>query len=88
MITLEKIKEFEAYHGYYDGFYIQKASTKTNLTTDDEWQLMNNLLQDIKLANKKLVTTEYLERLEQRLKQHFDNQESISYFQRLADQKW
>lgn len=88
MITKEKIKEFEDYHGYYDGFYIQKVKNKTNLTSDDEWYLMDELLQDFKLVRKGLTSKEFSDRLQNRLKENFDNQESIEYFQRLADQEW
>jgi hypothetical protein len=41
MITIEKIKEYEKYHGYYEGFYIQKVKRKTNLLSDEEWAVLD-----------------------------------------------
>ncbi len=87
MINIEKVKEFEEYRGFYDGFYIQKVKNKTNLTSDDEWHLMGQLLQDLQLLKKGLLSKEYSECLENSLKNNFANQESIDYFQDLANKK-
>lgn len=55
MITIDKLKEYEEYHGFYDGFYQQKVKNNTNLTSDDEWYLINDLIQDVRLVKKSLA---------------------------------
>ena len=88
MITIEKLKEYEEYRGYYDGFYIQKVKNNTNITSDEEWHLLDELLQDLKLSKKGLVSKEFSERLEQRLVDTLDSQESIDYIQKLVNEEW
>lgn len=52
MITIEKLKEYESFHGYYDGFYTQKVKKGTNVTNSEEWVLIEGLLQDIRLVKR------------------------------------
>lgn len=77
MITIEKLKEYEEYDGYYDGFYIQKVKNGTNITSDDEWYLIGNLIQDIRLIKKGLASKEFARNLEMKLQEHCDNENTI-----------
>jgi hypothetical protein len=88
MITIEKLNEYEKYHGYYDGFYMQKVKNGTNITTNDEWRLIGDLLQDIWITRNKLASNEFSEKLNERLKKNCDSKETINKFLSLSNNKW
>lgn len=73
MITLEKLKEYEEYHGYYDGFYIQKVKKGINITSDDEWYLIKDLIQDLLLIKKEVASKEFAENVYERLHDNCNN---------------
>lgn len=84
MITFEKLQEYREYDGYYDGFYMQKVKKHTNLTTDEEWHLITMLMQDIELVLKSLTSEDFKEKLEKKLAEACDNQETIVEFKKIA----
>jgi hypothetical protein len=88
MITITKLKEYEQYQGFYDGFYLQKVKKGLNITSDDEWYLMRDLIQDLKLVNKNLASKEYEENLNKKLKENCDNEETITQLKKLAEEEW
>lgn len=88
MITIEKLKEYEKYHGYYDGFYMQKVKKGTNITSDDEWHLIENLIQDIRLIKKELASKEFAKNLETKLQENCDNEETIKWIIDLTEKEW
>lgn len=85
MITLEKLKEFEHYKGYYDGFYMQKVKRAINLNSDDDWNLIDNLIQDIYLIKKNIASKEYEARIMNTLIKVSDSEETVHYFLNLAN---
>jgi tRNA U34 2-thiouridine synthase MnmA/TrmU len=87
MITITKLKEYEEHHGVYDAFYLQKVKNGTNIISDEEWFLVDVLLQDMRLVNKKLTSTEFSENLVRRLKESFSNEETINYFKTLGNKE-
>nr|WP_199081400.1 hypothetical protein [Pedobacter sp. ASV19] len=88
MILIEKLKEFADYHGYYDGFYTQKVKNKTNLNTDLEWQLIEELLQDQRLVDKGLASDEFESKLNKRLMDNFEDLNTIQHFKIMANESW
>lgn len=88
MITLLKLKEYEEYHGYYDGFYMQKIRNGTNLTSNDEWFLISSLVQDIRLTQQGLVSKEFAEQLTRKLKESCDSEETINRLKSIVDNDW
>jgi hypothetical protein len=84
MITIEKLVEYESYRGYYDGFYIQKVKNKINLTSDEEWYLIENLIQDIRLVKRNLASSSFAETLEIKLKSVCENIETVEFFKRMC----
>ena len=77
MITIDKLKEYETYHGYYDGFYAQKVKQGINITSDDEWVLIGNLVQDIGLVKKGLTSKEFAKNLDMKLQEYCDSEDTI-----------
>ena len=88
MITIKKLEEYEEYHGYYDGFYMQRVRNGTNITNDDEWYLISNLIQDMRLVNKGITSKKFSDNLHNSLKENCNNQETISKLEQLANEKW
>jgi hypothetical protein len=88
MITLEKLKEYEEFRGFYDGFYIQKIKRGKNITTGDEWNLITSLAQDIRFEQKKLASETFIKALNNKLGQICDNYETIEYLRGIAAKGW
>lgn len=88
MITILKLNEYEKYHGYYDGFYIQKVKQGTQETTDEEWFLISNFIQDIRLVDKGLTSKEFSENLKKRLKENCDDNDTIDLLEKLSKENW
>lgn len=84
MITIEKLQEYKDHGGYYDGFYMQKVKKHINLTTDEEWQLITVLIQDLELVLKSLASKEFEERVEKKLMDVCDDPETVNEFRKLA----
>lgn len=88
MITIEKLKEYEEYQGYYDGFYLQRVKNATNITTDIEWHMIGNFIQDIALVKKGFASKEFSKILDNKLQHHCFNQEVIDQLKKIADKGW
>jgi hypothetical protein len=85
MITLSKLKEYEDYGGYYDGFYIQKVQKGTNITTDKDWSLIKRLIHDAWLVRKELASAEFIEKFHKELFQFCDIEETRGQLKLLAE---
>jgi len=88
MITVEKLKEYKCYHGYYDGFYIQKVKNGTNITTDEEWHLIGSLIQDIKLIRRTHVSEEFKNKLQIKILKYCSDKDTIDYLYELSENEW
>jgi len=84
MITMEKLKEFEAYKGFYDGFYTEKVQTHTNINNGEDWSLIADLLQNFKFINTGMAGKELMEKTYAKLEQHADDPEIGEYLKALA----
>jgi hypothetical protein len=84
MITMEKLKEFEAYKGFYDGFYTEKVQTHTNINNGEDWSLIADLLQNFKFIVTGMAAKELTEKTYSILEQHTDDPEVVEYMRVLA----
>ena len=75
MITAEKVEIFRAYKGYYDGYHIQNKKNE-KMIADDEWILLNKLLQDIYLVRKGLAAKSFEDMVMRLLNENCDNLET------------
>jgi hypothetical protein len=80
MISIEKLKEFEMYKGYYDGFYWKKIKNNTKINSGQDWIIIENLVQDFKIIFDGLAADDFARKKEVELKQNFDSIETIQYF--------
>lgn len=88
MITIAKLKEYEEYRGYFDGFYIQKVKPGKNATSDNEWYLINTLIQDVRMVQNGLAAKQFTDSLNDRLKENCDSEETVRYLKLLATKNW
>jgi hypothetical protein len=61
MITIEKIKIYNKFGGDIDGFSRGGKTSEENLFDDNDWSLIDEFEQDIKLISDRLVSKEYRE---------------------------
>lgn len=85
MINIEKLKEYEEYRGYSDGFYLQKVKSGSNLTAEDEWYQINGFIQDLKIIQKNLASPEFVKQTHEKLLDSCDDQDTINYINLLAE---
>ena len=72
MITTEKLKIFDKYKGDIDAFARVGRETEKKVITDYEWQLIDNLKQDIELINKGLSSSDYNSKTISQIKSNTD----------------
>lgn len=84
MITIEKLKEFEAYKGFYEGFFTEKVQTHTNINNTEDWSLIADLLQNFKFINTGMAGKELTEKTYSKLEQHSDDPQVVEYIRVLA----
>ena len=83
MITLQKLDIFVHYKG--DGDMFARSTRHKDLITDAEWDLIDTLLQDATVINRKLGSKERTAQASQRLKKHCENEGVIAEIKRLAE---
>jgi hypothetical protein len=84
MITIEKLKEYEEYNGFYDGFYIQKVKNNTNINDDKDWFYIDNLIQDFIIIDKGLASDTFITMRQKEIEENFDNKDTLKYFRTMV----
>lgn len=62
MLTIEKIKIYKKFGGDIDGLARVGKSTEKNLISDNDWSLIDEFEQDVKLISDRLVSKGYREK--------------------------
>jgi len=79
MLSIEKIKIYNKFGGDSDGLIRVGKSSEQNLFDNNDWALIDEFEQDIKLISDRLVSKEYRERVLQKLSEKCDK-ETFEYF--------
>jgi hypothetical protein len=58
MIDQEKLEIFKSFKGYFEGFEFQNKN-KPKIILDEDWILLNDLIQDIFLIKKGLTSKSF-----------------------------
>lgn len=82
MLTKEKIKIFAYYKGDVDGFGHGNPSHRKQMD-GSEFYLINNLLSDLHMITKNLVSKEYILTTEIKLKESCEDESTIAELKRL-----
>jgi hypothetical protein len=67
MITINKINIYIKYTGEIDAFATIGTTEEKNIISDEDWMKIDNLLQDIKLLKRKLVSNELRIKIEEQI---------------------
>lgn len=77
MITQDKIKIYKKYDGDIDN-WARTASKKDKLVMDDDdWYIIDRLVQDLSLTKKELTSQDFIHKLSNKLKENCDSEETI-----------
>lgn len=77
MITLNKLKLFKQYKGDGDVFVRIATKKEKDIIDYSDWEMIDELLQDVGLINKGLVSDDYRERINNKLEVFCDSQNTI-----------
>lgn len=81
MITEKLLKIYKEYAGDWDGWV---RATQFSEMTDDDWSLIEGLLQDIALDKKRKLSVEYSMKLIESIKAHCDNERTIDLLKSMS----
>jgi hypothetical protein len=87
MITKDKVKVYNSFHGDIDGWARMGSKKEKVIMSDNDWSLIDNLLQDIRLVAKGLTSKEFSDTLQRKLIENCDNPETISQLKKMANKK-
>ena len=74
MLTIKKIKIYNKFGGDIDGFSRGRKMSQQNLFNDNDWSLIDEFEQDIKLISDRVVSKEYREKALIKLNKNCDLQ--------------
>ena len=77
MLTAEKVEIFKRYKGYYDGYHIQNNG-KEKVISDDEWILLNKLMQDIYLIRSGKASKSFENTVVEQVTNNCDTEETCN----------
>ncbi|WP_256005066.1 hypothetical protein [Pedobacter deserti] len=84
MITLKHLKIYKSYDGDVDSFARCATKKELSIINDSEWFFIDNLIQDLVLAEKGLVSEAYRDLVAYRVEQGCDNEQTVLELKKLA----
>src|SRR5688572_23683760 len=78
MITTKKISLYKKYEGEGDRFLRSAWPWQRNSISPDEWQMIEQSIQDIKLMDRGLASDSYKEALLEKIKANCENEKTIA----------
>lgn len=87
MITENKIKLYNKYSGNIDGWARNNSKKELAIMSDDDWFLIDGFIQDLTLVKNGLVSLEFNNSLNDRLKENCDTEETINKIKRIIISK-
>ncbi|MEP6849316.1 MAG: hypothetical protein ABI999_10700 [Acidobacteriota bacterium] len=85
MITVEKVKVFASWDGDIDMFTRAGRKWEKDLVSDDDWALIERILQDQIVIKRNLVSPERVVKAVERFKQVCENDEVVEMIGKLAE---
>jgi len=83
MITQQKLEIYERYNGDNDLFARIGEKKEKELMRDD-WNLIENFIQDIGLINRLLASEDFIKAVKSNLQRNCDDDKTISQLQQMA----
>ncbi len=77
MITQDKIKIYKRYSGDIDSWMRSGSKKEKLVMNDDDWYIIDGLIQDFSLVEKGLASLTFNNDLNNRLKENCDSEKTI-----------
>jgi hypothetical protein len=87
MITEDKLKIFERYDGNSDSWARNSSEKEKVVMTDDDWYIIESLIQDLFLVKNGLASLQFKDALNIKLKEKCDVEKTINQLKNLAEKK-
>ena len=85
MITKEKIEIYKKYKGDIDQWARLGKKKEQKIIDDEDWFLIDEIVQDIQLIKNGQASDEFEIRLNEKLKRVFDEERTLEYLRSLSD---
>ncbi len=85
MITQDKIKIYKRYSGDVDSWARSGSKKEKLVMNDDDWYIIDGLIQDFSLVKKGLTSLTFSNDLNNRLKENCDSEETIQALKAITD---
>ena len=84
MITEDKIKVYKRYDGDIDGWARSGSKKEKSIMSDEDWYVIDGLIQDLSMVKKGLASSGFNENLNVKLKEMCDSDSAVNQLQKLA----
>lgn len=84
MITEKKLALYRKYKGNADMFQMAALPWQRNKIQQEDWTLISQLIQDLKLVNNGLAAESYKEAVLDRMKANCEDEKTIEALRKLA----
>lgn len=84
MITIDKIKIYKRFNGDVDGWARIGTAEEKSIMSDEDWFLIDGFIQDLILVKKHLVSDEFIKKINERLNENCDTDETIQAIKNLV----
>src|SRR5215213_4037083 len=84
MITAEKLQIFNRYKGDIDSFGRSGRQSEKQLLSDDEWYLVDTMIQDATVINRRLGSEQRAAQASERIRANCESQEVVDRIMLLA----
>lgn len=85
MITKEKIEIYSIYRGDIDGWARAGTNEQKAIMNDQDWLVIGNLVQDLRLVNNGFASKSYTDDIKERLKKYCDSHACIERLKAIAN---
>ncbi len=85
MITQDKIKIYKKYSGDIDSWARSGSKKEKLVMNDDDWYVIDGLIQDFSLVKKGLTSLTFGNDLNNKLKEKCDSEETIEALKAITD---
>lgn len=87
MITIAKLKEYEAHEGNDDD-YTRIGGFRKNIIAGKEWSLIARLTGEFKLVARNLASNEYAETINKEIVENCHDIKTVDYLKRISEKPW
>jgi hypothetical protein len=84
MITKEKLNVYRWFNGDIDAWARSGSSSQKEAMKDEDWFMIERLIQDVVLMQKGLISDDFLKDVNKRLNDNCDNEETIIEIKKMA----